>query len=323
MHAIQIAQTGGPEVLRYVELPDPVPQQGEVLVDTEAIGLNYIDTYHRRGLYPMEVPFVPGVEGAGVVSTLGPGADGWAQGDRVAWFHRPGSYATKVLVPADRLVRVPAEVSLELAAALPVQGVTAHYLVTSTYAVASGDRVLIHAGAGGVGLLAIQLAALRGAEVFTTVSTAEKAALATGAGAHHVIRYDEEDFAEAVERLAGEPRPLAVVYDGVGADTFDRGLQLLRPRGMMVLFGQSSGPVPPIDLQRLAQNGSLFVTRPTIGHYLSARAEMEWRFGELFDLLAERALDVRIGERYPLASAEQAHRDLEARRTTGKVLLVP
>ncbi len=322
MKAIQMAQTGGPDVLRSVDVADPEVEPRHVIVATKAAGLNFIDTYHRRGVYPVSLPFIPGLEGAGVIVEIGPEVDGVGVGDRVAWAMAPGSYAELNLIPVDKLFMVPDEASLELAAALPLQGLTAHYLADATYSIRPTDRVLIHAGAGGVGLLLIQIAKMRGAEVFTTVSDPDKAGLASGAGADHVIRYDQEDFGDVIEKIAGE-RPLAVIYDGVGAATFDRGLTLLRPRGMMVLFGQASGPVPPVDLQVLAQNGSVFVTRPTLGDYVSDPSERDRRANDLFRWVGQGELSVRVGQRYPLADAAQAHRDLESRATTGKSLLVP
>jgi NADPH2:quinone reductase len=323
MHAVQVSEIGGPEVLRYVEVPEPVAGEGQLVVAVEAAGLNYIDTYHRRGLYPVEPPFTLGMEHAGTVVAVGPGVTGFSEGDRVASHAAMGSYAEQVAVDAAGVVRVPDGVSSEDAAAVLLQGMTAHYLVNDTFPLEAGDRCLVHAGAGGVGLLLIQLAAAAGAEVFTTVSSAEKADLASGAGAHHVIRYDERPFDEAVRELTGEERPLDVVYDGVGAATFDRGLGLLRPRGLMALFGQASGPVPPVDLQTLNANGSLFVTRPTLFHYVAERDELEHRASDVFGAVADGSLSVRIGARYPLADAAEAHRDLEGRRTTGKVLLIP
>ena len=322
MHAIRIHETGGPEVLRWEEIPAPDPAPGEIAVAVAAAGLNYIDTYHRRGIYPMDMPFTPGLEGAGTVSSLGDGVSGMSIGDRVAWASVIGAYAEHVVVPAERVVPVPEGVSLEMAAAAMLQGMTAHYLATSTFSLAAGDRCLIHAGAGGVGRLLIQVAKLRGAEVFTTVSTAEKAELASAAGADHVIRYSDEDFVEAVEEIAG-PTPLDVVYDGVGAATFDGGLRLLKPRGLMALFGQSSGVVAPFDLGRLASMGSLFVTRPTLFSYVAERRDLLRRAEELFEWIETGAVDILVGDRSPLSEAAAAHRALEGRATVGKVLLIP
>jgi NADPH:quinone reductase len=322
VHAIQVNAPGGPDVLEWVERDDPAPGPGELLVELAAAGLNYIDTYHRSGLYPMPLPFSPGVEGAGTVAGVGDGVEGVAVGDRVGWTGVLGSYAEKLIVPADRAVTVPAGLDAEVAAAVLLQGMTAHFLATTTFPLEPGQRCLVHAGAGGVGLLLIQIAKMRGAEVFTTVGSKDKAVLAEGAGADHVILYRDEDFGDAVERIAGR-RPLDVVYDGVGADTFDRGLEVLRPRGMMVTFGNASGPVEPVLPLRLSQLGSLFLTRPTLGDYVAARAELEARAGDLFRWIGEGALDVRIEQRVPLREARTAHELIEGRQTTGKVLLVP
>jgi NADPH2:quinone reductase len=319
-HAIRIHQTGGPEVLSSEQVDVPEPGPGQVRVDVAAAGVNFIDTYHRRGIYPLELPFTPGMEGAGVVSAVGAGVDRFGVGDRVAWADQLGSYAEAAVLGADRLVSVPDDVGFDVAAATMLQGMTAHYLVHDTFPLQAGQRCLIHAGAGGVGLLLIQLAVSIGAEVFTTVSTEEKAALATGAGADHVIRYTDVDFVEAVEQIAG-PRPLDVVYDGVGQATFVRGLSLLRPRGMMVLYGQSSGVVAPFDLGTLARLGSLYVTRPTLFTYVADRGELEARSADVLGRVASGALDIRIGSEFLLAEADDAHRALEGRRTTGKVLL--
>ena len=323
MHAIHVTEIGGPEVLRLVEVDEPTAGPGEVVVAVDAAGVNYIDTYHRRGLYPVEPPFTLGVEHAGTIVEVGAGVEGFAVGDRVASSSAMGSYADLVAVDASVVVGVPDDLSSEEAAAVLLQGMTAHYLVNDTFSLGPGHRCLVHAGAGGVGLLLIQMAAAAGAEVFTTVSSSEKAALARAAGAHHVIRYDERPVDEGVREAAGAARPLDVVYDGVGASTFDRGLELLRPRGLMALFGQASGPVPPFDLQRLNANGSLFVTRPTLFHYVAERAELERRAADVFEAVANGSLSVRIGDRYPLDEATDAHRALEGRRTTGKVLLLP
>jgi NADPH2:quinone reductase len=322
VHAIQVNAAGGPEVLEWVERDDPAPGPGELLVDVAAAGLNFIDTYHRSGLYPMPLPFSPGVEGAGTVAATGDGVDGIGVGDHVGWTGVLGSYAEKLIVPADRAVPVPAGIDPSVAAAVLLQGMTAHFLASTTFPLEPGHRCLVHAGAGGVGLLLIQIAKMRGAEVFTTVGSADKARLAEGAGADHVILYRDEDFGDAVERIAG-PRPLDVVYDGVGADTFDRGLEVLRPRGMMVTFGNASGPVEPVLPLRLSQLGSLFLTRPTLGDHIAARDELELRAGELFRWIGEGLLDVRIEQQLPLRDARAAHELLEGRQTTGKVLLVP
>jgi NADPH2:quinone reductase len=322
MHAIRISEHGGPSVLRWEELPQPTPPDDGILVRVEAAGVNYIDTYHRRGIYEVPLPMTPGLEGAGVVVAAGGSQDRFAEGDRVAWSMAPGSYAELQVMPADLAVAVPDGLDTETAAALLLQGMTAHYLAYDVYPLGPEDRCLVHAGAGGVGLLLIQIAKSLGAEVFSTVSTGEKAALAAGAGADHVILYSEEDFGDAVERIAGE-RPLDVIYDGVGAATFDRGLELLRRRGTMALFGQSSGVVPPFDLGRLATNGSLSVTRPTLGDFVAGRDALEARAGAVLDMAAEGRLAVRIGHRWRIAEAAEAHRALEARLTTGKLLLTP
>jgi NADPH2:quinone reductase len=322
VRAIQIDQTGGPEQMRLVEVPDPVPGEGQLLVDVAAAGVNYIDTYHRSGLYPMRMPLILGLEGAGRVREVGPGTTGFEPGDRVAWAHTPGSYAERVAVRAVEAVKIPDGVSDEQAVGATLQGMTAHFLVTATYPVAEGDAVLVHAAAGGVGLLLVQLAAARGARVIGTVSTPEKAELARTAGAADVINYTEvDDLAGAVRELV--PDGVAVVYDGVGKTTFDASLASLRRRGMLVLFGGASGPVPPVDPQRLNAGGSLFLTRPTLFHYIATRAELEWHAGEVFDAVAKGTLDVRIEHRYPLAEAARAHEDLQGRKTTGKLILTP
>ncbi|MFI7465452.1 quinone oxidoreductase family protein [Nonomuraea sp. NPDC049646] len=315
MHAIIVSAQGGPEVLEYVERPDPAPGDGEVVVDVAASGVNFIDIYHRSGAYPLSLPTPIGSEGAGVVSAVGPGVEGPAVGDTVAWAGVLGSYAEKAVVPADRLVPVPDGVSAELAAAAMLQGMTAHYLTHSTYDVKEGDQVLVHAGAGGMGQLLIQVAKLRGAKVYSTVSTPEKEKLARAAGADEVLGYDE--FADA---LRGR---IHVVYDGVGKTTFDGGLEALRPRGLMALYGAASGPVPPIDPQALNRAGSLFLTRPTLVHYVAEREELLWRAADLFGWISSGQLRINVSERYPLAEARRAHEDLAARRTTGKLLLIP
>ncbi|MFG1751761.1 quinone oxidoreductase family protein [Streptosporangium sandarakinum] len=319
MHAIVVRATGGPEALTYTEHPDPVPNPGEALVDVAAAGVNFIDVYHRMGRYPLSLPFVLGGEGAGTVTAVGEDVEGVSAGDTVAWSNVMGSYAEKVAVPVSRLVRVPEGVSAEVAAAVTLQGLTAHYLTHSVYEVKPGDDVLVHAAAGGVGLLLVQMAKLRGARVIGTVSTEEKEKLARQAGADEVLRY--EGFSEAVRDLTGSG--VHVVYDGVGAATFDCSLAALRPRGMMALYGQSSGPVPPLDPQVLNQRGSLFLTRPALAHYVATREELTWRASDLFDWVASGKLKVHISGRYPLAEAARAHEDLEARRTTGKLLLLP
>ncbi|MPZ54125.1 MAG: zinc-binding dehydrogenase [Acidimicrobiia bacterium] len=320
--AIGIEAPGGPEQLTTLNKPARSADPGEISVRIEAAGVNFVDTYHRIGLYPLDLPVVLGMEGAGTVDEVGDGVDGVEVGDRVAWSGALGSYADRITMSADTVVPVPEDVSTEIAAALMLQGLTAHYLVNSTYPVQEGDRVLIHAGAGGVGGLAIQLAVRAGAEVFTTVGTAEKEEIASSAGAHHVIRYDQTDFAEEITKIAG-PRPLAVVYDGVGATTFDGSISTLRPRGMMVTFGNASGPVEPVSPLVLSQNGSLFLTRPTLASYTATKEELRYRADELFVLVGSGDLAVRIGRTFPLDEAADAHRALEGRQTTGKVLLLP
>jgi len=322
MRAIQITKTGGPEVLELVELPQPEPKAGEALVKIAASGVNFIDTYLREGRYPAPLPFVPGQEAAGTVVALGEGVSEFAVGDRVAWAHTRGAYAEFACVPVSALVRVPAEVSLDDAAAVLLQGMTAAYLVYSTYKIQPGDTVLVHAGAGGVGLLLTQMAKRLGATVLTTVSTDEKADLSRSAGADHVILYTQENFADAVKKFTGGAG-LPVVYDSVGKTTFEDSLKCLRSRGLMVLFGGSSGAVPPFDLIRLSGMGSLYITRPTMVDYTRTRVELEQLAAEVFGAVASGALKVRIGHRYKLEDAAQAHRDLEGRKTTGKVLLVP
>ncbi|WP_280274870.1 quinone oxidoreductase family protein [Nocardia wallacei] len=321
MRAIQVSEHGGPEVLRPVEVPAPAAGPGQLLVNTDAIGVNFIDTYIRTGTYPQEVPYIPGAEGTGVVAALGPEVTDFAVGDRVAWASAPGSYAEQVVVPADVAVPVPAGVDAAVAASALLQGMTAHYLIETIYKPEPGETILVHAGAGGVGLLLTQLAAARGVRVITTVSTDEKERLSREAGAAEVLRYGD-DLARRVRELT-DGIGVAAVYDGVGKATFDAGLDALRVRGMLVLFGAASGPVPPVDPQRLNRGGSLFLTRPTLAHYTRDRAELRWRAGDIFDAVAAGSLRVRIGARYPLAEAEQAHRDLEGRKTTGSIVLLP
>jgi NADPH:quinone reductase len=319
-HAIVARQAGGPEVLDYAEVETPVPGPGQLLFKVAAAGVNFIDTYKRSGTYKVPYPFTPGAEAAGTVEAVGEGVTGFTVGDRIATAEGINCYADHALVDQDAALPVPKGLDVYTAAALPLQGVTAHYLMNSTFKVESGHRVLLHAGAGGVGLLLIQLLKARGAEVLTTVSTDEKEQLAFDAGADHVLRYD--GFAERVRDITGGTG-VDVVYDGVGKDTFDGSLAALRVRGMLVLFGAASGPVPAFDPQRLNAGGSLFLTRPTMGHYLRDAKERRWRSDEVFAAAADGSLKVRIGARYPLRQAAQAHRDLEGRKTTGKVILVP
>lgn len=321
MRAIRVGATGGPEELQLCDVDDPTPGAGEVLVRVTAAGLNFIDVYHRTGRYPLDLPTGIGLEGAGVVEDVGAGVTEFAPGDHVAWANELGSYAELQTVSAQRTVVVPDDIDLKVAAGVMLQGMTAHYLVTSTFVLGGEHTALIHAGAGGVGQLLVQLASRAGARVLATVSTAEKAELAAAAGADEVIRYTEVDFAEEVERLTDGG--VDVVYESVGRETFDRSLTCLRPRGYLVLYGQSSGAVEPFDPQRLAAGGSLFLTRPTLFHYISTTEELRWRAGELFDAIADGSLTVRIDRELPLADAAEAHRYIEGRGTRGKVLLVP
>jgi NADPH2:quinone reductase len=322
VRAIQVTETGGPDVLRLAQLPDPEPGTGQLLVKVAAAGVNYIDTYHRSGAYPMRLPFVPGSEGAGTVIAVGPDAGDIAVGDKVAWAAAPGSYAELAVVPAEQAVPVPAEVDTDIAGGCLLQGMTAHYLAVSVHAVAPGETVLVHAAAGGMGLLLTQLATARGARVIGTVSTAAKEQLARQAGAAEIIRYTEVDDVAAEVRRLTDGDGVAAVYDGVGASTFDASLASLRPRGMLALYGAASGPVPPIDPQRLNSAGSVFLTRPKLGDYVVSRQELLWRAGEVFDAIRAGSLRITIGGRYPLADAAQAHQDLQGRRTTGKLLLL-
>jgi NADPH2:quinone reductase len=320
--AIVVRATGGPEVLTLDEIEAPTPAANELVVTVGAAGVNYIDTYHRNGMYQKDLPFVPGNEGAGTVVSVGADVTGFAEGDHVAWADVAGSCAQQVAVPARSAFKVPDGVEDETAAAAMLQGLTAHYLVTSTYSVKPGDTVLVHAAAGGVGLLLTQLAKSRGGKVIGTVSTPEKEALAREAGADEVIRYTETDFADAVADLTGGVG-VAAVYDGVGKTTFDKSMACLARRGTLALFGASSGPVPPVDPQRLNAAGSVFLTRPTLAHHIATPDEFQWRCDELFSAISGGRISVRIGGRYPLADARKAHEDLEGRRTTGKLLLLP
>ena len=323
MRAVVVERTGGPEALQVKEIDAPSPGPGQLLVDVTAAGVNFIDAYQRTGAYPRELPFVAGSEGAGVVSAVGEGVSDVAVGDRVAWAMVDGAgYAEQAVVPAERAVPVPDEVDAETAAAVMLQGMTAHYLCESTYPARSGQTALLHATAGGVGLLLTQMLAAKGVRVIGSTSTEEKAELARAAGASDVIRYTEQDIREEVRRLTGG-RGVDVVYDGVGRTTFDAGLDVLVLRGMMVLFGASSGPVPPLDPQVLNRKGSLFLTRPTLGHYIATRDELMARAGSVLGQVADGRLDVRVGGRYALEDAGRAHEDLEGRRTVGKLLLVP
>jgi NADPH:quinone reductase len=322
MKAIQILKTGGPEVLTLCDLPTPTPGKGEALIRIEASGVNFIDTYFREGRYPATLPYVLGQEAAGTVAAVGADVTSVKVGDHVAWCGVPGTYAEFAVAPVDRLVAVPAGVSSEQAAAAILQGMTAHYLAHSAYKIQSGDEVLIHAGAGGTGLLLTQMAKSLGARVFTTVSTEEKAALSRAAGADEVILYTQTDFAAEVKKLTAG-RGLPVVYDSVAKSTFEQSLASLRPRGMLVLFGGSSGAVPPFDLIRLSTMGSLYITRPTLKDYIATRADLVARAADVFNGLAAGTLKLRSEHTYPLTDAAQAQRDLESRKTTGKLLLIP
>lgn len=321
IHAVQLEKTGGPEVLEYVEIDAPETGPGEAAIQVEAAGVNFIDIYHRQGVYPMPLPLVPGREGSGRVIAVGQGVSTVAVGDRVAWLQVPRSYAEVTVGPVDRLIPVPDAVSDEQAAALALQGLTAHSLATDAYRIEPGDTVLVHAGAGGVGLLLTQIAVLKGARVISTVSTADKAELSRAAGAAEVIiGYD--DFPSAVKDLT-DGKGVAAVYDGVGKTTFEGSLESLRMRGTMVVFGGASGQVPPLDVQRLNRGGSLKLTRPNVDHFVLDRAEMLDRAADVFGWVADGHLTVRIGGRFPLAQAAMAQEDLAGRRTTGKLLLVP
>jgi NADPH2:quinone reductase len=320
MRAIVVTEIGGPEVLVAAEHPDPAPGPGEVVVEAAAAGVNFIDIYRRSGVYQQPLPYVPGSEGAGVVAAVGEGVTGVAVGDRVAWHDARGSYAERVVVDAALVVPVPDGTDLMAAAAVMLQGMTAHYLCRSTFAVKQGTVAVVHAAAGGVGLLLTQMIKTLGGTVIATTSSAPKAALAEQAGADYVVGYDE--FGAAVARVT-DGRGADVVYDGVGKATFDAGLAALRPRGMMVLFGGSSGQVPPLDPQRLNRGGSLFLTRPTLAHYTADRGELLLRATDVLSAVARGELNVRIGVEYSLAHAPRAHEDLAARRSTGKLLLIP
>jgi len=322
MRAIRVSGTGGPDVLRLEDVADPRPAAGEVLIRVEAAGVNFIEIYQRQGQYTVRLPFTPGAEGAGTVVEVGEGVTAVQPGARVASVALRGSYAELSLAPADKVVELPEDVDVRAAAAMMLQGITAHYLATSTYPLASSDACLVHAAAGGVGLLLCQLAALRGARVIGTTSTAGKAALAREAGAADVILYTEQSFVEETRRLTAG-RGVQVVYDSVGRTTFDGGLECLAPRGMLVLFGQSSGPVPALDPQVLARRGSLFLTRPTMAHYIATRDELLARVTELLDRIRDGSLRVRVDRTYPLADAAEAHRAIESRATAGKLLLLP
>jgi NADPH:quinone reductase len=322
MKAIQVPKTGGAEVLTLVDLPVPKPKPNECVVKIAAAGVNYIDIYYREGRYPITLPFILGQEASGVVSEIGSEVKDFKVGDRVAYTGITGAYAEYEAVPADRLVRIPPGITDHQAAAAMLQGMTAHYLVHDTFHLKKGDIALIHAAAGGVGLLLVQMAKNIGARVIGTVSTEEKAKLAREAGADDIIFYTKQDFEVETKRLTGG-KGVHVIYDGVGKTTFDQDLNVLRPRGYLVLFGASSGPVPPFDLNKLAQKGSLFITRPTLMHHMATHEELQQRATDVFHMIAAGKLNLRIEHLYPLRDAQQAHRDLEGRKTTGKLLLIP
>jgi NADPH:quinone reductase len=323
MKAIQVNEHGGPEVLSYEDVTVPEPGPGEARVNLAAAGVNFIDTYQRTGLYPIETPFTLGQEGAGEVDALGEGVEDLSVGDHVAFANVMGAYAEYVVAPAEKLVPFNATlVEARVAAAVMLQGMTAHYLTHSTFPLQEGQAALVHAAAGGVGLLLVQMAKMRGATVIGTAGSEEKARLAKGAGADEVIVYTEQDFVEETRRITGG-EGVHVVYDGVGQATFDGGLDCLRPRGYMVLFGASSGPVPPFDIQTLNRKGGLFLTRPSLWQYTATREELLWRAESVLSWIGNNTLEVRIGATYSLSDATQAHRDLEGRKTTGKLLLIP
>jgi NADPH2:quinone reductase len=322
MKAVVVSHTGGPEVLEFKDTPKPELQPNQALVEVKAIGVNFIDIYFREGRYPSPLPFVVGQEASGIVSAVASDVKSVRPGDRVAYTGLQGSYAEFAAVAADRLVKVPDSVSFDQAAALMLQGMTAHYLVKSAYPLKAGETALIHAAAGGVGQLLVQMAKMLGAEVIATAGSDDKAQIAKDRGADHVINYSKQDFVAETKRITGG-KGVHVVYDGVGKTTFEPGLDVLRPRGYMVLFGGASGAVPPFDLIKLSQKGSLFVTRPTLGHYIAQRDELEWRAREVMDWVSSGKLKLDAGHKYKLSDAAQAHRDLEGRKTTGKVLLIP
>lgn len=323
MRAVRVTEAGGPEVLEVGEVPTPAPGAGEVLVEVAAAGVNYIDTYQREGIYPMRTPYTPGLEGTGRVAALGEDVSGVAVGDRIAWAETLGSYAEHVAVPWDKAVPVPDGVGDDVAVGALLQGMTAHFLVNDTFPLAGGETVLVHAAAGGVGLLLTQLAAAKGARVIATTSSAEKAELARGAGADEVIDYSRvEDLAVAVRELTGG-HGVHAAFDSVGRTTFDASLAALRKRGMLVLFGAASGPVPPVDPQRLNAAGSVYLTRPKLFDFVDTTGLLREKAAAVYAEVAAGRLDVRIGHRYPLERARTAHEDLQGRRTTGKLLLLP
>jgi NADPH:quinone reductase len=324
MHAIEVSETGGPEVLSYVDAPEPTPGPGEVLIKAEAIGVNFIDTYFRSGQYPRELPFILGTETCGTVVATGEGVDGLGAGDRVGTAAASGAYAELSTAPASLTAKVPDGVTSEVAASVMLKGLTAHYLLKSVYPVQGGDTVLVHAGAGGVGLILTQWARHLGVRVITTVSTPEKARTSRAAGAAEVLDYpdDAEEFGRRIRELTGGAG-VAAVYDGVGATTFDASLASLAVRGTLALFGAASGPVPPFDPQRLNAAGSVYLTRPSLAHFIRTGDEFAWRAEELFDAIAGGAIKVEVGGSYPLAEAARAHQDLQGRKTTGSIVLLP
>jgi NADPH2:quinone reductase len=322
MKMIQVSQIGGPEQLKSVDGPKPAPGPKQALVKIAAAGVNFIDVYHRIGLYKLDLPFTPGLEGAGTVEAVGPDVSDVQPGDRVAYAMHRGAYAEYAVVPSGMLVKLPDHVAFETAAAAMLQGMTAHYLTHSTYPLKSGDTCLIHAAAGGVGRLAVQMAKMLGAHVIGTAGNADKVALARSAGADEVINYSEQDFRPEVKRLTNG-RGVDVIYDSVGVATFLKGLDCIRPRGMMALFGQSSGPVAPIDPSILNVKGSLFLTRPSLAPHCATTEELHWRAGDILRWINNGKLELRIDRKFPLSEAAQAHRDLEGRKTAGKILLIP
>jgi NADPH2:quinone reductase len=322
MKAVRIHKFGGPDVMQYEDIPTPTPGAGQVLIKLAAAGLNFIDVYQRTGLYPNDLPYGLGLEGSGTVAAVGSGVSGLGEGDPVAYTGVPGSYAEYVLAPATSLVRMPDGLDVKIGAAAMLQGMTAHYLAYTTYPLKAGDTCLIHAAAGGVGLILVQMAKQCGARVIGTVSTEEKAALAREAGADEIILYTQQDFETEVKRLT-EGKGVQVIYDSVAKDTFDKGLNCLAPLGYMVLYGQSSGPIPPFDPALLNAKGSLFLTRPSLFHYIADRASLEKRAGDVLGWIASGALKLRTEHTFALSDVAAAHRSLEGRKTTGKVLLIP
>ena len=322
MKAIRISQYGGAEVLSFEDVDVADPGEGQVRITVEAAGVNFIDTYHRTGLYPLNLPLTLGLEGAGIVNAVGAGVSDLTEGDRVAWKSVEGSYAEQVVADVAEVVKIPSDVATKTAAAVMLQGLTSHYLVNSTYPIRDGDTCLVHAAAGGVGLLLVQMAKMRGAQVIGTTSTEEKAALARGAGADDIILYTERDFEAEVLRLT-DGQGVEVVYDSVAKATYEKSINCLKPRGYMVFFGNASGPVPPIDPLLLSQKGSIYLTRPTLNSYTQTREEYLQRTSEVMGWIQDGSLDVRIGEEHALENAAEAHNRLEGRQTTGKVLLIP